>query len=45
MVLLCHVILQDQVIKALNDVMVWSSSRQVTTPPILIATDSVVVEI
>ena len=45
MVLLCHVILQDQVIKALNDVMVWSPSRQFTTPPSLMATDSVIVEI
>ena len=40
-----HVILQDHLIKALCDFMVWSPSRQVTTLPSLGPIGTVVVEI
>ena len=43
MVSVCLVTLQDHVIKVLNDIMVRTLSRRVTTLPSLVAIDFVVV--
>ena len=45
MVYVCHVTLQNHVIKVLNNFMVRSPSRYVTTLPSLVAIDTVAVEI
>ena len=45
MVFVYHVTLQDHVIKALNDFMVRSPSRYVTTLPLFVAISNVVVKI
>ena len=45
MVLVCYMTLQDQVLKALHDFIVWSSSRSVTTLPGLVVLDTEVMEI
>ena len=45
MVFICHVTLQDQVIKVLNDFIVGSPSRLVIILPGLLAIGTVVVDI
>ena len=45
MVLVCYVTLKDQVLKALHDFIVWSSSRSATTLPGLVVIDTEVAEI
>ena len=44
MVFVCHMILQDQVIKASNDFMVRSPSKYLTILPCLVAIGTVVAE-
>ena len=45
MVFVCHVTLEDHMIKVLNDFMVGSPSRYVTILPSLVAIDRVILEI
>ena len=45
MVFVCHVILQDHVVKALNLFMITSPSKKVTIRPRLVAMGTMVVEI
>ena len=45
MVLVCHVILQDQGIKGLSDIMGRSHSTSITILPRLVAIDTMVAEI
>ena len=45
MISVCHVALQDHVIKALNEFMIRSPSRIVTIVPSLMATSIEVVEV
>ena len=45
MALVCHIVLQDNVIKGLCDFMGWRPSWNVTTLPRLVVKDIVVVQI